>query len=262
MRTKILKELQTAWAGKHCLCFDILESTQDYAKELAKQECVHGTLILAETQTAGKGRRGRVWQSPKGTTISMSLCLEPKLPAYKIAGVTLVMALAAAEAIIRETDAKPQIKWPNDIIVGGRKICGILTELHMKPEGYAVIIGVGINVNTEEFPEEICDIASSLKRETGKEISREKLTASVLKYFELFYQQYEQTQNLALLKEGYEQLLINQGKRVQVLDPNGVYEGIAKGITEEGKLIVVKDDGIETCVDSGEVSVRGLYGYV
>ena len=262
MKRKLLEELQTAWAGKNCLCFDILESTQDYAKELAKRQNVHGTLIAADSQTAGKGRRGRVWQSPKGTAVSMSLCLEPKLPVTCIASVTLVMALAVAETIGSETGVYPQIKWPNDIVMNKRKLCGILTELHMKPEGYAVIIGVGINVNTEEFPEELCEIASSVKRETGKELSREKLIASVLQYFELFYQQYEQTQNLTLLKERYEQLLINRGNPVQVLDPSGAYEGIARGITAEGKLIVVKEDGSEINVDSGEVSVRGLYGYV
>lgn len=262
MRIRILKELKTAWAGKTCLCFDILESTQEYAKELVMKEGVHGTLITANTQTAGKGRRGRVWQSMEGTTISMSLCLEPKILPQYISGVTLVMALAVAKAILDETDADPKIKWPNDIVINGKKVCGILTELHMKSEGYAVVVGVGINVNTEEFPEEICNIASSLKRETGKMVSREKLIASVLNHFEVFYEKYEQTRNLALLKEDYEELLINRGKQVQVLDPAGAYEGIAKGITEEGKLIVVKEDGSKIQVDSGEVSVRGLYGYV
>ena len=161
MRMNLLNELETAWAGKTCLCFDILDSTQEYGKELAKTESVHGTLIVADTQTAGKGRRGRIWQSPKGTTISMSLCLEPKISVEHISGMTLVMALAVAEAIKELTGSEPQIKWPNDIVVNDKKICGILTELCFQKGKGIVIIGVGIKVNTEEFPEEIREIASS-----------------------------------------------------------------------------------------------------
>ena len=262
MRTNILNELQTAWAGKTCLCFASLDSTNDYGKKLSKTENVHGTLIVADTQTAGKGRRGRVWQSPKGTTISMSLCMEPKLRTENVAGLTLVMALAVAEGIKEVTGTDPQIKWPNDIVLNGKKICGILTELCLKEDGYAVIIGTGINVNTDEFPEEIKDIASSIKIETGTEVSREKLIASVMKYFEKFYEQYQLTENFFLLKDRYESMLANKGKEVCVLDPQAPFNGVAKGINSAGNLVVVCEDGEEKCVYSGEVSVRGLYGYV
>ena len=262
MKTEILNQLETAWAGKTCLCFPTLESTNDYAKELAKQECVHGTLIVADTQTAGKGRRGRVWKSPKGTTISMTFCLEPKLPTEKVSGITLAAALSVAEAIFDLTGKRAQIKWPNDIVLNGRKICGILTELVFRKETYAVIVGVGINVNTEQFPEEIQEVASSLKRECGREFSRETLIAAVLKYFERFFESYEKTQDLRLLRDDYEAMLANKGKEVLVLDPQGSYTGIAKGITDSGNLVVMCEDGSEKEVYSGEVSVRGLYGYV
>ena len=262
MRTKILNELKTAWAGKTCLCFDTLDSTNDHAKALAKKESVHGTLITADTQTAGKGRRGRVWQSPKGSTISMSLCLEPKLPTDRVAGLTLVMALAVAEAVREVAKLEPQIKWPNDIVVNNKKICGILTEMCFVENHYVVVIGVGINVNTDSFPEEIRETASSLKIEAGREVSREKLIAAVLKYFEGFYEQYEQTMDLSLLKAHYEKMLANKGREVRVLDPQAPYTGVAKGITSEGNLVVICEDGIEKEVCSGEVSVRGLYGYV
>lgn len=262
MKKKILNKLETAWAGKTCLCFDTLDSTNDYAKALAKREAVHGTLIVADAQTAGKGRRGRIWQSPKGSTISMSLCLEPKLPAERIAGLTLVMALAVAEAISELAEVKPQIKWPNDIVLNGKKICGILTEMCFVDDHYTVVIGVGVNVHTENFPEELQEIASSLKIEAGRAISREALIAATMKYFETFYQQYEQTQDLSLLKERYENLLVNLGREVQVLDPKEPYTGVAKGITNEGNLVVVCQNGTEKEVYSGEVSVRGLYGYV
>lgn len=262
MRIGILNELKTAWAGKTCLCFPALESTNDYAKELAREKSVHGTLIVADTQTAGKGRRGRVWQSPAGTNIAMSLCMEPALPTDKVSGVTLVAALAAAEAIFRMTGETTQIKWPNDLVLNGRKICGILTELCFRKDIYTVVVGIGINVNTEEFPEEIKQIASSLKKETGKIISREKLIAEILKCFEEFYACYEKTQDFSLLRTKYEYLLANKDREVLVLDPAGAYHGIAKGITDVGNLVVVCEDGSEREVYSGEVSVRGLYGYV
>ncbi len=261
MRTEILKQLETVWAGRTCLCFDTLDSSNNYGKELAKQQPVHGTLIVTDTQTAGKGRRGRVWQSPKRSNIYMSLCLEPKLQAEYAAGLTLVMALAVAEAVREVTGCEPKIKWPNDIVLNGKKICGILTEMVLKEEGYAVIIGVGINVNTDSFPEEIKNTATSLKLETGKELSREPLIAAVMKYFELFYEQYEETSDLTLLKERYEDMLANKGREVRVLDPQKPYTGVAKGITPTGNLVVVCEDGTEKEVYSGEVSVRGLYGY-
>ena len=262
MKVENLNQLDTVWAGRTCLYFPTLESTNDYAKELVKENPVHGTLIVADTQTAGKGRRGRVWQSPENTAIAMSLCVEPQLSTDKISGLTLVAALAVAEAIFKMTGEKVQIKWPNDIVLNGRKICGILTELCFRREVYAVIVGIGINVNTECFPEEIQEIASSLKRETGKVVSRERLIVEVLKYFEEFYASYEKTGNLALLKTKYENMLANKDQEVLVLDPIMQYKGVAKGITDSGNLVVVCEDGSEKEVYSGEVSVRGLYGYV
>ena len=262
MRNLELEQLETAWAGKTCLCFDSMESTQNYGKELGKKEPVHGTLILAEEQTAGRGRRGRSWQSEKGANIAMSLCLEPKLRTEHAVGLTLVMALAVAEGIKKVTGREPQIKWPNDIVLNGRKICGILTEMCFKDGGYIVVIGVGINVNNTGFPEDIKGTASSLKLETGAEISREALIASVMECFENYYEIYEQTEDLALLKEQYESMLANKNREVNVLDPKEPYKGTAKGINSAGNLIVVCEDGTEKEVYSGEVSVRGIYGYV
>lgn len=262
MRNNILKHLKTTWAGQTCLCFPVLDSTNEYGKRLAKTDCVHGTLVVAESQSSGKGRRGRIWESPAGENIFMSLLLEPNLQMENIAGLTLVMALAVADAIFELTGYKVLIKWPNDIVLNGKKICGILTELILKDNGYAVIVGIGINVNTDQFPEEIIEVAGSIKSETGREISRAQLIASVLKYFEKYYEQYHKTQDFSLLKESYQRNLANLNKEVQVLDPKGPYKGIAKGINDTGALIVLREDGKECAVDSGEVSVRGLFGYV
>lgn len=257
-----LKTFETAWAGKTCLCFEALDSTNDYGKILSGKQKVHGTLIVADTQTAGKGRRGRIWQSPKGSSISMSLCLEPKLPTERAAGLTLVMALSVASAIEEVTGASSQIKWPNDVVLNGRKICGILTEMFLREQDYVVIIGVGINVNILEFPPEIGNIATSLRLECGREISREALIKASMKHFETFYEKYEASGDFSLLKGEYEKRLVNRNSQVRVLDPQEPFEGIAKGIDDLGDLLVLCEDGQLKSVCSGEVSVRGLYGYV
>lgn len=261
MKTEILNDLETAWAGRTCLCFESLGSSNDYGKALAKEQSVHGTLIVADTQTAGKGRRGRVWQSPKGSSISMSLCLEPKLRTDCVSGLTLVTAVAVAEAVRSVTGCETKIKWPNDVVLNGKKICGILTEMIFKESGYAVIIGIGMNVNIDSFPEELKNTATSLKLETGKEISREALIAQVMNCFEPLFEQYEQTSDLTLLRAQYESMLANKGREVRVLDPKEPFTGVAKGITASGNLVVVCEDGKEREVSSGEVSVRGLYSY-
>lgn len=257
-----LKKFETAWAGSTCLCFEALESTNDYGKMLAGRQKVHGILIFADTQTAGKGRRGRVWQSPKGSSVSMSLCLEPKLSTEKAAGLTLVMAMAVAAAIEEVTGADPKIKWPNDIVLNGKKICGILTEMFLRQDDYVVVIGVGINVNILEFPKELQEVASSLMLECGQEFSREILMETTMRYFETYYEQYESCGDFSLLKESYEERLVNRDSQVRVLDPKEPFDGIAKGIDDQGNLLVLCNDGTIRSVCSGEVSVRGLYGYV
>lgn len=262
MENKILNQLDTGWAGRPVLWFPLLDSTNEYGKKLGMEKTVHGTLILADGQSGGKGRRGRSWESPAGQNIYMSLCVEPEFPAEHAAGLTLVMALAAAEAIREVTGAEAGIKWPNDLVLHGRKICGILTELCFRDEQPVVVIGVGINGNSTEFPEELRQTAGSLKLATGKEICREDLVCAVLRKFEAFYEQYEKTEDLSLLKDSYENCLVNVGKEVCVLDPKGSYRAVAEGITKDGSLIVACQDGTRQEISSGEVSVRGIYGYV
>lgn len=261
MREEWKKRLGTVWAGTECLGFRILDSTNEYGKSLAVRRPVHGLLITAQSQTAGKGRRGRTWQSPEGTAVLMSLCVEPEFLPERAAGLTLVMAMAAAEAIRELTGVQPGIKWPNDLVLNGKKICGILTEMVFRKEAYAVILGVGINVNTEQFPKELEETAGSLKTELGRAFSKDALIGMVLRFFEAYYEQYQMTGDLSLLKERYEAFLVNRDKEVRVLDPQHPYQGVAKGITKEGKLIVVDQNNQEQCVDSGEVSVRGILGY-
>lgn len=262
MKYKILDQADTVWAGKPLIWFPLVDSTNEYGKKLGMEKTVHGTLILADGQSGGKGRRGRSWESPAGQNIYMSLCVEPEFPVEHAAGLTLVMALAAAEAIREVTGAEAGIKWPNDLVLHGRKICGILTELCFRDEQPVVVIGVGINGNSTEFPEELRQTAGSLKLATGKEICREMLVAAVLHKFEAFYEKYKETEDMTLLKASYESCLVNRGREVCVLDPKGSYRAVAEGIAKNGSLIVVCKDGSRQEISSGEVSVRGICGYV
>ncbi len=154
------------------------------------------------------------------------------------------------------------IKWPNDVVIKGRKICGILTELHMNPDGKVrdVVIGVGINVNTVSFPEEIIDIAGSLFTMNGHRVDRSLVVARCMESFESNYGRYVESCSLELLKDQYELRLLNKGERVRILDPKGEYEGTALGITKRGALLVEREGAVIE-INAGEVSVRGLYSY-
>lgn len=257
--------LQTQWAGRELHCFSETGSTNIDAKQLAENGAPHGTLVTADTQTNGRGRRGHSWQSPAGTTIAMSLVLRPAFSPDKASMLTLVMGLAVAEAIEEVTGLATQIKWPNDTVVNHKKVTGILTEMSAEPDFIQyVIIGTGINVNSDPstFPEEIRDMATSLKQECGHMISRADLVAAAMAHFEEDYERFCLTCDLSMLKESYEKRLANRDAEVKVLDPAGAYPGIARGIDLYGDLLVETADGSIKKINAGEVSVRGLYGYV
>lgn len=243
--------------------YDEIDSTNEKAKELAKQDAVHGTLLVANKQTAGKGRRGRVWESPAGENIYMSLILKPELEVDKASMLTLVMAYSVALAVEAETNLPVQIKWPNDLVVCGKKICGILTEMSVSQGSIDyVIVGVGINVNSKVFPAELQDKATSLYLESGKQIKREELISQVMEQFEQAYEIFLHKQDLSFLQEAYNYRLVSKDKEVRVLEPGNEYQAIACGINPEGELIVVKENGEQEAIYAGEVSVRGIYGYV
>ena len=260
----ILKMLHTDWAGRNPVFRAVTGSTNTDAAELAAAGAVHGTLVIADRQQAGRGRRGRVWESPAGENVFMSIVLRPRIPAEKAPMLTLVMALALAEGISAISGVQAGIKWPNDIVIHRHKICGILTEMHMNSDGSIrdIVIGVGINVNMQEFPASIRDMAGSLYTETGEKYDRNELIASVMEHFEKNYDIFAEAESLAPLKAAYEKRLLNLGQEVRVLDSTGEYTGRALGITLTGELTVESENGNITDVNAGEVSVRGLYGYV
>ncbi len=239
-----------------------IDSTNEWAKREAACGAVDGSVYLADFQSAGKGRRGRAWQSPEGTSISMSLLLRPQLPTDRISMLTLVMGLSAAQGMKAATGLNVGIKWPNDVVSQGRKLCGILTEAGSSME--YVVIGIGINCNMETFPEELSSTATSLKLETGAAVSREEVTAEILKAFYRNYQLFCEAGCLGgELQKAYEEILVSNGRQVRILDPKGEYTGTALGINEMGELLVRREDNQKTeAVFAGEVSVRGIYGYV
>ena len=262
-RAEIESLMNTTWAGKKVVYYDETDSTNNQAKAYGEKGEAHGTLFVADMQAAGKGRRGRVWVSPAGSSIYMTILLHPDVLPTKAPQLTLVMAMAVAEGIRKVTGLETKIKWPNDIIVNGRKVCGILTEMSTEIDyiNY-VVIGDGINVNQETFPEEIRDTATSLKIETGSSVRRSVLIATIMECFEQFYEVFMTTEDLSGLQERYNAMLVNLGREVRVLEPGNEYEAHALGINRTGELIVRTPDGQEKEIYAGEVSVRGVYGYV
>ena len=259
--TTIADQIHTKWAGKTVHFAREIDSTNLWIKRLAKEGAPEGTLALAEFQSAGRGRLGRSWEVPEGTSVMMSILLRPKFEPQYAPTLTLVMGMAVAKAV-KSLGFDVSIKWPNDVVVSHKKICGILTEMGVRDGkiDYAVI-GVGINVNIREFPEEMADKATSLYLESGREFDRSQIPGLVMEAFEKYYEKFAATCDLSGLKEEYESILANYNQPVRVLAKEP-YEGVARGITDGGELLVEKTDGTIVAVSAGEVSVRGLYSYV
>ncbi|MCI9535119.1 MAG: biotin--[acetyl-CoA-carboxylase] ligase [Lachnospiraceae bacterium] len=254
--------LNTRWVGHNLVFLEQVDSTNEEAKRQAEKGAPDGTLVAAAEQSAGKGRRGRTWISEKGTGVWMSLLLRPDFPPECASMLTLVAAMAVEKGISRVTGVDGQIKWPNDVVIEGKKVCGILTEMSTEMECiHYVVVGIGINVGTEEFPEEIRDLATSLYLSTQKKVKRAVLAAAVAEAWEFYYEQFLKSGDLRFLMEEYNERLVNRGREVKVLALDGGYMGISQGINEKGELLV-ETGGMVRTVISGEVSVRGIYGYV
>lgn len=253
---------KTAWIGQEIYYFDVTDSTNIQAKRLAEEGSVHGTYVVADRQEAGRGRRGRGWDSPANSGIFMTLLLKPQFAPQKASMLTLVAAMAVTRAIRELFHLDVQIKWPNDIVLNGKKICGILTEMNSEIDTiHYVVVGIGINVTNEAFPPEIADTATSLFQESGKRIHRADLIEAIWEWFEVYYADFTDHEDLSGIREEYNSYLANRDRKVRVLDPKDPFDGVAKGIDAEGELLVETEQGMEK-VSSGEVSVRGIYGYV
>lgn len=255
--------ISTRVTGRNLVFLEQVDSTNTRAKQLAEAGAPDGTLIVADAQSAAKGRRGRSWLAPSGTGLWFSLLLRPQIEPDHAAMMTLVAAMAVEKGIRDTTGIEGKIKWPNDVVVDGKKVCGILTEMSADMDSVNhVVVGIGINVNVREFPEELQDKATSLLLVSGQAVKRASLLNAVLLAWEEYYETYLRTEDLSLLAEEYNGKLAGLHGMVQVLAPKGAYTGISHGINRQGELLVEREDGTVTEVMSGEVSVRGIYGYV
>lgn len=244
--------------------FEEVTSTNEIALQAGKTESLSGMVYVADRQTAGRGRRGRTWESSVTQNLYFSLLLCPKVNADKAHMVTLIMAYALAQAIREITgEDSAQIKWPNDIVIDGKKVAGILTEMGFREDkSYYVVIGVGVNLGEQEFTEELSDKATDIQTQYGCLLDKMALLGKVLEVFDNECKIFEKQQDLSFLLPRYNGMLVNKGRHVKVLDPKGEYQGVAVGINEGGELLVEMQDKSVRSVYAGEVSVRGIYGYV
>ena len=253
---------KTEWLGNTIHYEPVLDSTNTKAMQLAEEGAPHGTLIVTDKQENGRGRRGRRWETPPGSAIAMTFLLRPQLSPNNASMLTLITALAVVRAINDLTGLKVGIKWPNDIVVNGKKVCGILTEMSAQIDYINhIVIGIGINVRVDEFPEEIKDMATCLYKECGEDINRAAMIERICEYFEAYYDIFLQKEDLTDIASEYNAYMVNLNQTVKVLDPKEPYEGKARGITTRGELVVDTWKS-RKLVSSGEVSVRGIYGYV
>ncbi|SDB01814.1 biotin--[acetyl-CoA-carboxylase] ligase [Eubacterium oxidoreducens] len=253
---------QTKWLASEYYYLDETESTNMVAKKLAEEGAAHGTVVVAGRQTAGKGRRGRVWETPPKTSISMTYVLKPDMMPGNASMLTLVMAMAVVRGIESLTGLEAKIKWPNDVVINGKKVCGILTEMSAQMDYINhIVVGTGINVLNEEFSDELKDKATSIYLETGKSVQRAGLIEAINRQFEHYYEIFMETQDMSVLAKEYNTLLVNLGGQVRVEGGKEPYVGNSRGITQRGELIVDTWEA-RRLVSSGEVSVRGVYGYV
>ncbi|WP_040208390.1 biotin--[acetyl-CoA-carboxylase] ligase [Neobacillus jeddahensis] len=249
--------LTTNIIGSNIYYEESVESTQKIAHHLSSENVPEGTVIIAEEQRSGKGRMNRTWYSPKYTGIWMSLILRPNIPLNNAPQLTLLTAVAIVQAIEEETGLQTEIKWPNDILLNGKKVTGILTELQAEADRiHSIIIGIGINVNQkmDDFPSELQDKASSLSIEKGEDISRSGLIRCIFKNFERLYLLYLEQGffPIKLLWEGY---AISLGKNLKARTLTNVIEGKALGITDEGVLKLEDETGFVHHIYSADIEV-------
>jgi BirA family biotin operon repressor/biotin-[acetyl-CoA-carboxylase] ligase len=250
--------LKTEFMGRHIHFEEVLSSTQKIAHTLAGDGAEEGTIVVADQQTSGRGRLARAWYSPKQTGIWMSMILRPKIPINKTPQLTLLTAVALIQAIEEVTGLTPEIKWPNDILINGKKIVGILTELQAEADRvHSVIIGVGMNVNhtLDQFPEELQAIATSIAAETGEQADRAQVIQAIMMNFEKLYTSYlvHGFKPVKLLWESY---AISLNKNLIARTLQGTIRGRAIGIDDEGVLLLETNEGNIEKIYSADIEIQ------
>ncbi|GAF65265.1 biotin--acetyl-CoA-carboxylase ligase [Bacillus sp. TS-2] len=250
--------LQTKKIGHKIHSFDTLPSTQIIARELVLKGAKEGEVIITNEQTAGRGRLGRAWHTSQQKALAFSLLLKPAILPRDVPKLTLVTAVAVIRAIKELTKLPVQIKWPNDIILNGKKLAGILTEMQSEADSvHCIIVGIGLNVNQteEDIPTELKDIATSLKMEGGQEYRRAALLAKILEEIECLYELYL-SEGFLSIKAMWESHAIHIGTTVEVHTIQETIQGIAQGINDDGALQVMDRTGKLHSVYSADVSIK------
>ena len=246
-----LSQPATRRLGRPLHFFDTIDSTNTSAARLAREDAAEGTVVIADAQTGGKGRLGRNWVSPPGVNLYLSVILRPRKPTSAAPQLSLLASVAVAEAIVQQTRLAPAIKWPNDVLVSGKKVCGILTEMQANGSRLrSVIVGIGVNINAPlaSFPEELQDKASSLFLMRGEPVDRVAFTVSLLTHLEKFYVLWLE-KGFPVVRtawEGYASALL--GKSITVTASEGTVSGTVRGIDRDGALL------LETVAPEGQAS--------
>lgn len=245
--------LQTRELGRELHCYDVLPSTSDRMKELAEEGAAHGEVVVAEQQTAGRGRRGRGWISPAGKNVYLSVLLRPRLAPQRAPELTLVASLAVCDAC-RQAGVEAAIKWPNDVLVQGRKVAGILTELSAEPDQvHWVVLGIGVNLNVgpDDLPDDLRDVATSLAAEREQPVPRALFTAALLSLLEQWLDRHAE-EGFTAVRAAWRERSATLGARVRVEVDGGEVTGTAEDIDETGALLVRHASGLARIV-SGDV---------
>ena len=249
------RQLRGSVFGKRIYHFFKIDSTNNIAMRLGEEGEEHGAVVIAEEQTAGRGRSRRMWHSEKTSGIYMTVLLRPPIPPQQAQLITLVAGLAVRDAVAESTGLSPDLRWPNDLLIGHKKFCGVLTEMHAEPDRiHFVVVGMGIDVNHSRMPDALARIATSLRIETDRVQSRIELVARLLRSLETYYNRF--------LAEGAQPILERfaavssyaNGKRVRIATATETYEGTTAGLEPNGLLRVTRDDGSTVAVVSGDLT--------
>lgn len=246
--------LRTRYVGRRFSYYEHLPSTQDAARQEAEHGALEGTTILADQQTAGRGRLGREWVSPPGASLYFSVVLRPAAEHLRALG--MIWPMAICQAVGEVTGLPARVKWPNDVLIGPRKLAGVLIDSEFSGDqvDYA-ISGIGLNVNLDmSANEEIREIATSISAELGREVSREEMLATLLHRFEQLYEAARRGQPVHL---GWKAHLDILGRPIRVRSREGVEQGIAEDVEPDGTLILRREDGSRVRIEAGEVTLKG-----
>ena len=261
----IRSHLHTQVVGRTILCFDTLGSTNTFAKKQAAEGCEDGLVILADQQTGGRGRCGRTFESPSGKGVYLTALLRPNAAQMDVLPITALAAVAVCNAVEHVCGVRPGIKWTNDLVLNGKKLAGILTEMGIEGESGRleyVAIGIGINVNHQktDFGAAVAELATSLSMELGQTISRSALAVALIEELDQMYAKLGKAFSEELA--AYRRDCVTLGKEVRILGSGAERRAYALEIDDQFALVVRNEKGERETIQSGEVSVRGLYGYL